>query len=359
MAGTPVSLLLPNFNNERILPLVLGRLSEHTTYPDVELVVVDDGSTDGSRDVLRAWRDGGSFIGPVRLIEQPNGGAIDALNTALQAASGEVCVQLDSDASIETPGWLERMLALLTSDERVGVVTVKVVMDDGRLHACGVNVVGPAGLHDRPSVLREPAGRRRWPHRVDRLREGEGGAAETRPAEVDAGIGCCLMYRRADALAAGGYDRRYSPVWFDDTDLCLGIRALGRKVLYLPDVRVVHRIVRRDAPVGRERLHPRRFARALVRHGARRMPSGARARVEERFDLDLDLHHTPAQRARLDHHYAAWQDKWGWDPRNPDLDAIAARWGGTEVAWSLDPERRAAGEAILRAYAERTLTGAA
>lgn len=48
------------------------------------------------------------------------------------------------------------------------------------------------------------------------------------------------MFRRADALAVGGYDEAFAPVWFDDIDLSLSICGLGRKVLYTPAVRVVH-----------------------------------------------------------------------------------------------------------------------
>ncbi len=48
-----VSLLLPNKDNARVLDLVLDRLARHTTYPDVELVAVDDGSSDGSQELLR------------------------------------------------------------------------------------------------------------------------------------------------------------------------------------------------------------------------------------------------------------------------------------------------------------------
>ena len=348
-----VSLLLPNHNNERILRTVLDRLAVNTTHPDTEVVIVDDGSTDGSRAILRAWRDSGAFRGDVQLIEQPNGGAIDALNAALNAATGEVCVQIDSDASVETHGWIEKMLSLLLSDDRVGVVAAKVVMDAGYLHACGVDVTGPAGLHDRPTTILEPVGRRIWHHRVDRFREGEGGAQEHEVAEVDSGMGCCMMYRRADALAAGGYDRGWSPVWFDDIDLCLGIRRLGRKAFYLPDVRVVHHLVTRGAPTGWDRVRPRRFARALVRRGAKRLPYEVRSRIEQRFGIDLALHYTPEQRARLLHHYAYWREKWGWDVRNPDPADIARRWAGTEINWAHEPERVAAGVEILRAWREQ------
>ena len=49
-----VSLVMPNRDNAPVLDLVLDRLAENTTYPDVELVVVDDGSTDGSLEILGA-----------------------------------------------------------------------------------------------------------------------------------------------------------------------------------------------------------------------------------------------------------------------------------------------------------------
>ena len=347
-----VSLLVPNYNTDRVLAHVLERLAENTTYPDVEVVLVDDGSTDESPGILRRWRDDGTFRGDVNLIEKPNGGAIDTLNTALHAATGELCVQLDSDAAVETPGWVERMVELMLFDERIGVVTAKVVMDTGELHACGVNVVGPAGMHDRSTMPMESPGNRRWHHRVHRLDEGEGGAVEREVAEVDAGIGCCSMWRREDALAVGGYDTGFAPVWLDDLDLSMSIRRLGRKVFYLPDVKVTHYITGRGPRVTpSERFRPARVGRAIVRRSARRLSGDTRARIERRLNTDLELHFDPVQKARMEHHYAYWQQKWGWHPVNPDMAAIEERWGGTEVCWATDDTRRAAGEDIARRFA--------
>jgi GT2 family glycosyltransferase len=348
MDATRVSLLLPNYNNERVLGTVLGRLAANTTHPDTELVIVDDGSTDGSVETIARWRDSRKFGGEVRLIEQPNSGAIAALNTALRAATGEVCVQIDSDASVETEGWIERMLELMLLDERVGVVTAKVVMDSGYLHTCGVNVVGPAGVHDRPARVLEPVGRRRWHHRVERPREGTAGDAERLAAEVDAACGCCMMYRREDALALGGYDTGFAPVWFDDVDLSLSIRRLGRKNFYLPDVRVVHYLETRQAPVAGQDRQRHDLARELPRRAARRLPDRVRDRVEAALRVDLGGHFTRAQLRRLRHHYRYWNDKWGFDLRNPDMAEVERRWGGTELCWASDPERRAAGEEIVR-----------
>src|SRR5687767_7406062 len=77
-----VSLLLPNRNNVRILDLTLGRLAEHTDYPNWELVVIDDDSSDGSRELLRRWRDSGR-IESFTLLEREHSGVASSLNAGL------------------------------------------------------------------------------------------------------------------------------------------------------------------------------------------------------------------------------------------------------------------------------------
>jgi len=348
MSHRPVSLLLPNRDNEAVLDLTLERLAEHTTHPNVEVVAVDDGSRDGSVEILRRWRDSGRFPSFV-LLEREHGGVVEALNACLDAASGEVVVQLDSDATVESPGWLERMVALLEADERVGVVTGKVVFDHGEIQACGVNLVGPEGFHDRPSEITEHPGRRRWHHRVRRFEEGTR-EEERAVAEVDSGIGCCMAYRRADALSVGGYDTGFSPLWFDDLDLCMAIRRMGKKVFFTPEARVVHRfgMRRRRASeasglAGRARERAWRMAAGV----GRVLAPATRTAVMRRVGLDRPR---PEHRDRLRHHYAYWERKWGWHPLNPDMAALVRRHGGSEVCWALEPELAAAGREIAERY---------
>jgi hypothetical protein len=63
--------------------------------------------------------------------------------------------------------------------------------------------------------------------------------------------------------------------------------------------------------------------------------------------------HDPARIALLRCHYESWRRKWGWDPINPDMDAILGRYGGTEVCWRYDAARRQAGEEIIAAWRSR------
>jgi hypothetical protein len=58
----------------------------------------------------------------------------------------------------------------------------------------------------------------------------------------------------------------------------------------------------------------------------------------------------PERVALLRRHYAAWREKWGFDPLNPDMDAVLESWGGSEVCWAYDDDLRRAGEEIAAAY---------
>jgi glycosyltransferase involved in cell wall biosynthesis len=352
LAAPPrVSLLMPVHNRGHLLDLVLRRLAENTTYENVELVAVDDRSTDESPAILRRFAEAGTFP-EVRILANNGEGAIAALNTALNAATGEYCVQLDDDITVETPGWIERMVEFMQIDDAVGLVTGRIIFDTGDIHGTGVHVIGESGWHERTTWPSEPIGERLWLNRIDgRRREGEAGEAETRAAEVDSGIGALMMYRRDDALAAGGYDMEWSPVWFDDVDLSLGIRLLGKKNFYIPDVRAIHYFKYRWAkPTLRDRIGPTRIRRALMRRIGSRLPLRLRRYIERRYPIDLMGYYTKDQCARLHHHHAYWREKWGWDACNPDLGEIERRWGDTELWWAYDPARRAEGERIAEAY---------
>jgi GT2 family glycosyltransferase len=341
MTRPRVSLILPNKNNDPVLDLFFERLDANTDHRDFELIVVDDGSTDRSRAMLRRWRDSGRFP-DFKLIERESSGVIDSLNAALAEATGEVIVRLDGDATIETPGWLGRMLDFHGSDERIGVVVAKIVFDSGHVHNYGMNIVGPEGLHDRGTTIAEPAGRRTLDIAVERplASDAPGGDAI---AEVDGAIGCCTMFSRALAERIGGFDTRWSPVAFEDFDFALGARALDKKVFFLPDVEVTHRVsLRNPREDSRKELWLWRARRAVGDF----VPLAVRKRIARAAKI---AEHDPARVALLQRHYASWREKWGWDPLNPDMDAIRERWGGTEVCWRYDDERRAAGEAIAAA----------
>jgi GT2 family glycosyltransferase len=342
MSRPPVSLILPNKNNDPVLDLFFERLDANTDHRDFELIVVDDGSTDRSRAILQRWGDSGRFPS-FNVIEREPSGVIESLNAALAVASGEVVVRLDGDATIETPGWLGTMLDFHRSDPAIGVTVARIVFDSGLVHNFGMEIVTPEGLHDRGTRIAEPAGSRTLDINVERPPAAEAPGGD-RVAEVDGAIGCCTMFARELADEIGGFDTVWNPVAFEDFDFALSARRLGRKVFFLPDVDVTHRVSLRNPRDGnRKELWMWRARRAVGDY----VPLALRRRVARAAKI---ADHDPARVALLERHYASWQRKWGWDPLNPDLDAILARWGGTEVCWRYDDGRRAAGERIAAAW---------
>jgi GT2 family glycosyltransferase len=338
-----VSLVLPNRNNQPVLDLFFRTLERNTDLGGVEMIAVDDGSTDRGADILRRWRDSGRFAA-FELLERPQRGIVDTLNEACERASGDVIVRLDGDATLETPGWLDRLMALHGQSDSVGVVAGGVVFDSGRVHSHGMNVVSPAGIHSRGTIPTEPVGSRTLDVNVEYPPEEEAEGRDV-PAEVDGAIGCCMLFRKDLWSEVGGFDTRYSPAGFEDFDFALGARATGRKVFSLPEVRVVHRISMRNPreQVSRRVMALYRLRRAVGRYVPARLREAAAARAGLGD-------HDPERVAMLRRHYASWRDKWGFDALNPDMDEVRARWAGTEVMWAYDDERRRAGEEIVSRY---------
>lgn len=102
-----ISVVIPAYNVARYLSEAIGSIQQQA-YHQLEVIVVDDGSTDGTAAVARKFSD-------VRCIEQENRGAAGARNTGLDAASGEVIAFLDAD-DIWLPGHLATLLTALQGD---------------------------------------------------------------------------------------------------------------------------------------------------------------------------------------------------------------------------------------------------
>ena len=340
MNAPKVSLLMPNMNNEPLLDEFFEKLKRHTTYPNVEVVVVDDGSTDDSRAILRRWRDEGPW--DFKLIEQENAGVIAAFNRCLENSDGEIVVRLDGDATIETPGWLEKMLDFHALSDRVGMVVAKIVFETGYIHSFGRSVIDPEGLRDRGTKILEPAGRRTLDSAVVRPKEDKARGGDE-IAEVDAALGCCTLFSREIAERIGGLDPVYTPVWVEDDDFALAVRREGKKVFYFPEVRVVHHTTRRNKRHGGVGKRPSRL-RANV---GRVVPLALKRGLSARSVISREA---PWRVELLRRHYESWQQKWGFHPLNPDLDAVRDLYGGTEVCWRYDDRMRAAGEDIVSSW---------
>jgi N-acetylglucosaminyl-diphospho-decaprenol L-rhamnosyltransferase len=214
---TAVSIIIVSFNARVDLERCVESLRQAPPAAPHDIVVVDNGSTDGSVDAIRRRRD-------VRLIEQPvNIGFARANNVGIRGSSGENLLLLNSD-TIVPAGAIDALLAELARDPAVAVVGPRLVDSSGRAELSFGRMIGPLNEWRQKRLARDADA-------IDRLTR--------RRWYPDWVSGACLLVRRAEAEAVGGLDERFF-MYTEDVDFCAAIRARGRRVLFTPEVEVVH-----------------------------------------------------------------------------------------------------------------------
>jgi GT2 family glycosyltransferase len=211
-----LSVIIVSFNARADLERCLESLRAAPPTVDYEIIVVDNGSTDGSVEAARR------FSG-VRVIEAgANLGFARANNVGIRASSGVNLLLLNSD-TVVSPGSLDRLLDELGGDPSVAVVGPRLVDGDGRAELSFGGMIGPLNELRQKRLARSAA--------VEQLTR--------RRQYPDWVSGACLLVRRTDAAAVGGLDERFF-MYTEDVDFCAAIRALGRRILFTPNVEVVH-----------------------------------------------------------------------------------------------------------------------
>ncbi|QNP41275.1 glycosyltransferase [Lysobacter solisilvae (ex Woo and Kim 2020)] len=215
-ADTPVaSIIIPVFNHLAHTLVCLRSLAAHPPGIAIEIIVVDDGSSDDTPHVLPR-------IDRLRYHRRAaNGGFIATCNDGLALARGDYVVFLNND-TVPQPGWLDALLRTFSEHSGAGVVGAQLLYPDGRLQESGA-VVWNDGSADKLGHL----------HAADE-------PAFNYVRRVDYVSGAALAMPRALCVELGGFDPSYSPAFYEDTDLAMRVRAAGLHVLVQPASWVVH-----------------------------------------------------------------------------------------------------------------------
>ena len=210
-----VSVVIVSYNTRADLERCLEALHAAPPAASHEIIVVDNASTDGSVDAARRWPS------VQAIANDRNVGFARANNIGIRASRGSRLLVLNSDTVLPA-GAVDRLLAELTADPTVGVVGPRLVDGQGRAELSFGRMMGPL------NELRQKRAGRKSADDVTRSRR-----------HPDWVSGACLMVRRADAEAVGLFDERFF-MYAEDVDFCAAIRALGRRILFAPDIEVVH-----------------------------------------------------------------------------------------------------------------------
>jgi GT2 family glycosyltransferase len=212
-----VSVVVCSYNGGATLDECLASLGR-LDYPDYEVILVDDGSTDDTRQIVARfpW---------VLAIHQPNQGLSEARNVGLRAASGEIVAYTDSDCYVDKD-WLTCLVAQLLAGDAAGVGGPNFAPEDGSLAAC------VAACPGQPTHVLES----------DQV-------AEHIP-------GCNMAFRREALEGINGFDPQFRKAG-DDVDVCWRLQQAGRWITFAPAAFVWHH----------RRQNPRQYLRQQAGYG--------------------------------------------------------------------------------------------
>lgn len=208
-----VSIVIPVYNKWKYTLNCLKSIAENTEG-DYEVIVIDDSSTDETARVL-------SKVKNLHLIiNEQNEGFVESCNRGAKASKGKYILFLNNDTMVTT-GWLPPLLETIRRED-VGAVGSKLVYPDGTLQEAGSIVWrdGSALGYGRGDDSSKPE--------YNYVRE------------VDYCSGASLMVKGELFARIGGFDERFKPGYYEDTDLCFAIRKFGYRVIYQPMSVIVH-----------------------------------------------------------------------------------------------------------------------
>ena len=225
------TLIILSFNKFAVTSKCVASVVGKTAFSgETELIVVDNGSTDGSVEWFRTelaalCRARGLAL--KLILNDRNVGCSTARNQALAAATGDYVTFLDNDVEPAAADWLDALRVRMEASPENGMVGALMLYppEEGKpeiVQCAGV------GISKRGHVCF--------------IGRGENAAEEyyRTAREVQCLISACMMIRRSLYLDYGGFDEIYNPVQFEDFDLCYNFRGHGWKAWFEPAAKMYH-----------------------------------------------------------------------------------------------------------------------
>jgi GT2 family glycosyltransferase len=256
--SSTVSTLVVCWNNRDFLSRCLESVPAGS-----ELIVVDNGSSDGSGDFVAEHFPAATLV---RL--QQNVGFAAGVNRAAAEATGTYLLLLNADAEA-TPRAIERLSSYLDEHPDCGAVAGRLLSmteePQSAFHA--------ARLPTMPSLAVELLlVKRLWPRNPISRRADAADLDETTTGRIERTASCCLMIRRQAFEQINGFDEQFTPAWFEDADLCKRLIDNGWSIYFVPSAVFRHvggASVRTLCRASRKRIFYRNMERYVRKHYGR------------------------------------------------------------------------------------------
>lgn len=220
---TDISIIIVNWNTKDLLVNCVNSILSSKPKAAIEIVIVDNGSTDGSIEEMYKLKKSGKIQ---KIIENgKNLGFSKANNKGIRSSKGEYILLLNSDTEVKN-GAIDELLAFTKNEKNIGVVGSQLLNHDGSIQASCFNF---------PTLSR--AVRQYWfgeKNLYDKFYP-----KSNQPTAVDIVVGAALLITPEARQKVGLLNEKYF-FFFEDLDYCRSVRSVGLEVYYLPSSKVVH-----------------------------------------------------------------------------------------------------------------------
>lgn len=224
-----LSVIIVNWNTRDYLRECVASLFRYPPSCAFEVIVVDNGSTDASAQMVHRLHP------QVRLMANDrNLGYAKATNQGLASARGSFLLLLNPDTEM-TPEALNVLLRFLLETPQAAAVAPRLRGPDGRVQLSCRTFPSPWALLSDAVFSHAFCGNRRF----DFYRMGW--FSYDRTLEVDQPMASCLLFRRSALEQTGGMDERF-PIFFNDVDLCLRLKRAGWRLYLHPEAEILHHL---------------------------------------------------------------------------------------------------------------------
>ena len=211
---TKADVVISLYNNAEYTKACLESLEASRGEVPFRVILVDNGSTDGTRELLEAWQDRAEVVRPGE-----NLGFAKGNNLGATYGTSPYLLFLNNDTVAE-PGWLDRMVAEMDANPDIGIAGAKLLYPNRTVQHAGLEIIN--GVPD---------------HVFRNAPEDDPQANVAR--DLDMITGACMMIRRELFGTLGGFDSKYVN-GVEDVDLCLRVRDRGFRVRYVPEAVLEH-----------------------------------------------------------------------------------------------------------------------
>ena len=218
-----ISIIIPNKDHIEDLELCLFSLTKRSTYKNYEILIVENNSE--KPETFEYYKKLSDRYPKVKVLTWEKEFNYSAINNfAAKQAEGVYLLFLNNDVEILTPQWMEEMLQICQQKD-VAITGAKLYYPDDTIQHAGV-VLGLGGIagHIMCKASREDPG---YFGRTVTVQE------------ISAVTAACMMIRTEDFWNAGGFDETFQ-VAFNDIDLCMKVRAAGKKIVFTPYAELYH-----------------------------------------------------------------------------------------------------------------------